>query len=324
MNTELSLLIFCAILSIQPLKAQVTIGSDAAPRNGSLLDLKTNTSKDANATQGLGLPRVALFDLNTLTVDYQTQRNNYVGVTVYNITNNANITEGIYTWDGNTWRIAISVDSHGQNNEMLGSNGDGTFSWGLSPIPEYKFHNPTWVSSFGDGTVSVQYLPFSALIKNYHGNDIYAPDASSFNNKEVYTTTFRAKTAQGEPKYMLMGITAHIWEKTIPGLPVQTGFWQNIQIDIIIDGAVKKSSQRLVSTPLNGSSDINIDLFTIISVPELNNSTHTLKIKISNLRNTFRTNVGMYGKTPGTFDSSENQFYNFTLKDINFVLYEDD
>lgn len=324
MKTEVSLLIFCAILSMQPIKAQVTIGSDTEPRKGSLLDIKTNDNKRENATGGLGLPRVALSAYTTLTVDNQSQRNNYVGITVYNVTDNANISEGIYTWDGNRWRVAVTPDNYGRSNEFLSSDGDGTYSWGLSPIPEYKFHNPTWVSTFQNGTNTTQDLPFSALIKNYYGNDIYGPDASSFNNKEVYTVSFTAKTPSGAPKYMLMGLTAHIWEKAIPGLPIQNSIWQTIKIDIIIDGTVKKSYQRMVSTPQNGSADVNIDIFTILRVPELSSGSHTLKVKISNIRNTFRLNVNLYGKTPGTFDSSETKFYCFTLKDINFVLYEDD
>lgn len=324
MKTEVSLLIFCAILSIQPIKAQVTIGSDTEPRKGTLLDLKSNYNKGDNATQGLGLPRVALSDYNTLTLDNQSQSNDYVGLTVYNITDNANIREGIYTWDGSRWRVAVTPDNYGRNNEFLSSDGDGTYSWGLSPIPEYKFHNPTWISTFENGTVTIQDLPFSALIRNYYGNDIYGPDASAFNNKEVYTVSFTAKTAAGAPKYILMGLTAHIWEKAIQGKPIQSSIWQTVQIDIIIDGTIKKTYQRMASTPLNGSSDVNIDIFTMLHVPDLSNGAHTLKVKISNIRNTFRLNVGLYGKTPGTFDSSETQFYCFTLKDINFVLYEDD
>ncbi|MBD8389099.1 FISUMP domain-containing protein [Dysgonomonas sp. BGC7] len=47
-------------------QAQVTIGSNIAPQQGSLLDLKENYNQGANSTKGFLLPRVQLTDINNL------------------------------------------------------------------------------------------------------------------------------------------------------------------------------------------------------------------------------------------------------------------
>ena len=104
----LSLAIYTAICF-----AQVTIGSNETPEHGFLLQLKDIPDVldgSANATKGLGLPRVLLVDTNDLLPCAPNTSDNkevHVGLTVYNLTTNSTLKEGIYTWDGMTWNPMV-------------------------------------------------------------------------------------------------------------------------------------------------------------------------------------------------------------------------
>ena len=107
-----------AMLTMQVLNAQVTVGSLEPPVSGSLLQLKTindSASKgDFNATKGLGLPRVALVkkdelqpmysaaDAAALTAD---QKMAHKGLIVYNLTDDDNegLASGLNFWNGEKW-----------------------------------------------------------------------------------------------------------------------------------------------------------------------------------------------------------------------------
>lgn len=98
--------------------AQVTIGSNEKPVEGSILQLKNVTGNGSiTATKGLLLPRVALTDLNRLYPMFENdpdyvngvttnERNlEHIGLVVYNL--GCQMTgEGFYVWSGNKW-IAI-------------------------------------------------------------------------------------------------------------------------------------------------------------------------------------------------------------------------
>lgn len=98
--------------------AQVTIGSNEKPVEGSILQLKNVTGNGSiTATKGLLLPRVALTDLNYLYPMFENdpdyvngvttnERNlEHIGLVVYNL--GCQMTgEGFYVWSGNKW-IAI-------------------------------------------------------------------------------------------------------------------------------------------------------------------------------------------------------------------------
>ncbi|MFV0470629.1 MAG: hypothetical protein ACK5L7_01150, partial [Paludibacteraceae bacterium] len=87
------------------LHAQVTIGSNAAPDDNSILDLKNETNPSAS-TKGLLLPRVAL----TSPVNASPLTAHVAGMVVYNTTANTTITPGYYYNDGSKWvRIADSA-----------------------------------------------------------------------------------------------------------------------------------------------------------------------------------------------------------------------
>jgi len=98
------------------LNAQVTIGAEIEPNNGALLDLKEknpiNPSVDNSTTnKGLGMPRVKLTSLVTLTdiKDAVGKEKELTGLFVYNVnTNNTlGIRPGLYVWDGSCWRPLI-------------------------------------------------------------------------------------------------------------------------------------------------------------------------------------------------------------------------
>lgn len=94
------------------LNAQVTIGSGIKPNEGALLDLKEKNPVDpaidnSTANRGLGLPRVNLTSLTTLSdiseaVGKEIQ---HTGLMVYNINTvtASNISPGIYIWNGTQW-----------------------------------------------------------------------------------------------------------------------------------------------------------------------------------------------------------------------------
>ncbi len=107
------------------LQAQVTIGSDKAPVNGALLQLKENvTDADplTNATKGLLLPRVKLSNL-TPTNDKELAEsignttdsygiNTHIGLVVYNVNppkrdklcRLEGLPLGLYVWNGQQWQ----------------------------------------------------------------------------------------------------------------------------------------------------------------------------------------------------------------------------
>ncbi|WP_413513123.1 hypothetical protein [Myroides odoratus] len=111
------ILIGALVTTAVQVKAQVTVGSEIAPVQGALLDLKsyddgTATNGGRNATKGLLLPRVELSNLNKLIisgeeiVDSQYGGNQYkahIGLVVFNISTTAPFVPGLYVWDGSKW-----------------------------------------------------------------------------------------------------------------------------------------------------------------------------------------------------------------------------
>ncbi|NDV69426.1 hypothetical protein [Dysgonomonas sp. 25] len=107
----IQIFVCCAILCILPCRAhaQVTIGSDERPNEGTLLDLKEQP--DGTSTRGIAMPRLKLTverDLNNVLPNASDRQGSYkadhVGLTVYN--NNACFSEGVglYIWEGEKWQ----------------------------------------------------------------------------------------------------------------------------------------------------------------------------------------------------------------------------
>lgn len=101
-------------------QAQVTIGSSEEPVKGALLDIKSgaanSTTNVTSESGGLVLPRVRLEDRATLqpfikltdkewgTLDKDKTSKMHAGMIVYNLNTTSPFTEGLYCWNGNSWR----------------------------------------------------------------------------------------------------------------------------------------------------------------------------------------------------------------------------
>lgn len=111
--------IFPILLFLLPLSlySQVTVGSEYAPSEGAVLDIKSQLPDGNNVTSlkgGLLLSRVILYNttslypfLDTTTSNYPTEKKLHTGLTVYNIKADATkkLEEGIYQWNGTKWEL---------------------------------------------------------------------------------------------------------------------------------------------------------------------------------------------------------------------------
>jgi len=320
----ISLILLFSICSIQ---AQVTIGSSAEPRKGSLLDLKENDNegKDATADKGLGLPRVNLTSLTKLTVDEDANAMDYVGLMVYNISNNADIKEGAYIWDGYIWKQAVTVDNTGTAGHYLKSNGDGTYNWSIVSLPEYAYFKPTQIS-----TLKAYNAPQNTYFKyadvtnarspgNPDGN-AYIPLPGLFNDNFIYKDTLDVQTDH-VGKYMLLAATISTNKATRNNKVLNMSFWETVLIEVQIDNIPIKEYERIISRPNNGSPQIFIDLFSVIPLPNLSEGEHELKIRLAIVEHAYENNAG---GNNGHFNRSETNFLNTRMVDIGFVLYEYD
>lgn len=103
-------------MSVLSMSAQVTIGSQEVPNEGTLLDLKEYVSEadkkeQINARKGLGLPRVKLQNLDRLEPCATTTAENKIshkGLVVYHV-GISTMPEGEYYWDGENWNRHIAV-----------------------------------------------------------------------------------------------------------------------------------------------------------------------------------------------------------------------
>jgi hypothetical protein len=96
-------IIFSALAWTAKLSAQVTIGDDALPRKGAILDLQRTNS--GGYLGGLLFPSVAITSLDSIPADFTDAGTltpaNLVGLAVYNT--NKIVGEGIYFWNGSHW-----------------------------------------------------------------------------------------------------------------------------------------------------------------------------------------------------------------------------
>ncbi|MDH6308594.1 hypothetical protein M2451_000905 [Dysgonomonas sp. PFB1-18] len=121
MKTKLSVLLLGLLMtsfSLMYAQGGVTVGMGESPIEGAILQVKTipdNTSNgDVNATQGVGLPRVALVKKNQLQPMYsaadavlldETKKKAHKGLLVYNTQEVAEeeLVIGLNYWDGEKW-----------------------------------------------------------------------------------------------------------------------------------------------------------------------------------------------------------------------------
>lgn len=122
-------------LTISPLHAQVTVGSNIKPVDGALLDLKElQTDGTYNTNKGMVFPRVELTDKNQLFPMFQANGTDYkivtngvttnytkahedkthTGLVVYNTKDASPFKKGLYIWDGTQW-AAIQLSTPASN-----------------------------------------------------------------------------------------------------------------------------------------------------------------------------------------------------------------
>lgn len=321
MKIKIIILTGILILFLLPsVNAQVTVGSNVPPRKGTLLDLKenNNTNKNFNSKKGFGLPRVELESLTILTVDNTIYRDNYVGMTVYNITNNDQLSEGTYCWFGTTWKQVVLVDGAGEEGNLLQNNGDNTYSWADITIPDYKFWKPTQSASFISSKAPQYTYNYEDIALN---NGVPAP--SLFKDKFSYTETVNTKTDAGTDKFILIDLVANINKKVIGGISAVNSFWEEMQIEILLDNVVIKSYKRTFSNPVNSVANSTFELFVMIPLTDFNvgKGDHTIQVRVSNLNNTYRANA-TYNQN-GYFAKS-GPLLEIVLTNFGFILYEEE
>jgi len=308
----------------------VTIGSDIVPRTGCLLDLKENgnTGKNPNAVKGLGLPRVNLESYTKLTVDIESKKNEYDGLTVYNV-NTSDMPEGVYIWDGNVWKQVIFVNSKGDRGNVLKSNGDNTYSWSNFSIPDFSFHRPTQTSSFDPGKATKYGYTWSQIVNTELpplGESMWRPQTDLFKNHFIYTETLDIKTETGVEKYMLLEMTATVTKFTKGSNPpeysqIQKSYWERLMVEILLDGEVIKEYTRTTSNSSGGIPISVVSLFSVIPLTDKGKGAYTIQIRVSTPRHLYYTN-GPNHQSPGNFDSTQNNFLTFEMVDMGLVLYE--
>jgi len=125
MKIKIILLFLGTFYILLPVQSQITIGSGLEPRDGSLLELKQDNETEKNATKGFSLPRVELKGPKILTVDDDSKGKEYKGLTVQNTFSGNGLTEGIYSWDGEMWKLIVATDGPGTTEQVLISKGAG-------------------------------------------------------------------------------------------------------------------------------------------------------------------------------------------------------
>lgn len=170
------------------LHAQVTIGNSEPPRPGAILDLKNQS--DGSATMGLGLPRVALMNLNPTSADELAKSignqtgsysmNDHIGMVVYNakeigINNLTCKMEGapigMYVWSGTEWGLLGKPEE--QDKRTTTDDGSQVTISYKDETTSYRY------SKFGDAgywmteNLATQYLPDGTLLPKL-ASDIFS------------------------------------------------------------------------------------------------------------------------------------------------------
>lgn len=102
----------CIIFSCSSVHSQVTIGDASKPVEGALLQLKSSDDTLENATKGLGLPRVSLLSLTSLSPCAEPNEANnlsHTGLLVYNVNGTNGLSKGLYVWSGSEW-VKVNSD----------------------------------------------------------------------------------------------------------------------------------------------------------------------------------------------------------------------
>lgn len=304
--------------------AQVTIGSGNPPRSGLLLDLKEDISTDnnPNSKKGLGLPRVALTALTTLTVDDNSQSNDYVGLTVYNTTSNSELSPGTYCWFDNTWNQVVLVNDAGANGNMLKSNGNYTYDWTTIVIPEYNFWKPTQKAFFNPAKATQGKYTYDYIDVAYNNSNKPKPDL--FKDRFVYTDILKVSSDNTSGKFLLVELTANVTKKTTDNEPAIWSFREEIQVDIVVGNRNVKTYTRAAANPIMTVTNTIVDLFSVIPLDEFKfaKGEYPIQVRISCSEHTYPRN-GSTASPKGNFPSS-GPFLTIEATNFGFIIYEEE
>lgn len=324
MKTKILLPAIIILFLLPSTYAQVTIGSELPPLNRAILDLKeyATQSDNSNSGKGLGLPRVALSSLTKLTVDDDNKSNDYVGLTVYNITNNMELSEGTYCWFGSGWKQVILVDDVGADGNYLKMNNDNKYSWSNISLPAYKFWKPTQKVVFDNSKAT----PVTGTYDKIVYNNGTSPEPGFFNDKFAYEEIINIKTSAGSERFLLIELTANITKKTIGNLPAKSSFYEELQIEILLNDSPIKTYKRIYSNPSNTVANTTLDFFSMIPLSDtgISPGDYSIKIRISIPEHTYNKNVETSTSTNGRFQKGNVDFLEMSVSNFGFILYEEE
>ncbi|SBW01522.1 hypothetical protein [uncultured Dysgonomonas sp.] len=162
-RTKLKVLYFLILLILTlNINAQVTVGSNVPPNKGSILDLKEESSVNANSTRGLALPRVNLTNESRLYPMFPdnytdlTLNSTHIGLTVYNVNPCEPFGKGVFVWNGSKWEpIGALPPIYKPANPILGGQqiciGTSTTLTYTPDDPEYEVK---WYDQPSGGTAT--------------------------------------------------------------------------------------------------------------------------------------------------------------------------
>jgi len=165
--------------------SQVTIGNNEAPEKGALLQLKNIdgvTDGSANATKGLGLPRVNLVSIKSIQPlsENITDNTNLIGALVYNVnTKCSNVywnksepiifSSGIMVWNGEFWNPLIEKELADDVGSLTDIDGNvyTTMDYGTAGV--WMTENLRVKQYDTESEVYAQNPTYVNLMKNYTG-----------------------------------------------------------------------------------------------------------------------------------------------------------
>lgn len=304
-------------------KAQVTIGAGIEPRKGTLLDLKENdhSGKEANSSKGLGLPRVALFSANKLTIDTDDKVKDYAGSTVYNVTNNEELAEGMYCWTGTGWKRLVFADGEGVKGSFLTSDGKDAFHWSVVSDPKMTFHRPTQTASFDESKAIPKVYSYNGMGGAGGDRTPFKPSSDLFKNGFVYSDKVRIESGKGTLKYLLLDFSIDIDKATKSNAAVVAEFQERVKVQVYVGDQEVKTFERAYTTPAGGLANTIVRQFSIVQLTEFAQGDYDFKIKVSITSNTYSLNKSSTGTSEGRFLTDN--FLTIKANDIGFVLYEE-
>lgn len=206
--------LFVFVVSINSINAQITIGVDEDPASGALLQLKDKknvTDNSANATKGLGLPRVRLSVIENLddvlssqdmTGDYKAR---HIGLVVYSISegcaNDHSFHKGTFVWNGEMWQDLIpkTVDAKEKETATTLTDRDGNVypiaSFGEAGV--WMTQNLRTRTAPGNDPLANSILKVSSGLSSYRNYVYPGPGAIVISSQGTDATTFNAHPEYG-------------------------------------------------------------------------------------------------------------------------------